>query len=137
MSTPSPTRRAANPRSGPPTAVIAAILAGLGAAFAGCSSVPSRHWPQHRECTVIADYPVVDSQPIEVPASHPGLTILEFACEPPCLGEQFADGRRWLQPPPDCTNLTVRCRLRVYAHGDLPPAPPAQLFPGATIRFVP
>jgi hypothetical protein len=69
------TRGAATPMQGPRKAVIAAILAGLGAAFAGCSSVPSRHWPQHHECTVIADYQVVDSQPVEVPASHPGLTV--------------------------------------------------------------
>ena len=111
------------------------MLAALCGAAAACSIVPPRDWPPYEERLVVAEYAVTDGQLIEVPRSGPALTILEFTAEPAPRAERYRDGRRWLQPPPDCDRFVVRCRYRAYGLGEQPPPPPHALFPGATVRL--
>jgi hypothetical protein len=100
--------------------------------LAACSSLPSPTWPPFTEQALRAEYRVPVDGRIRLPHSDPRVTVLELHCEPPALREEFAaDGSRRMVFVPG-SSVQILARLRSYAHGDAPPAGPAQLLPGAT-----
>ena len=103
-------------------------------AIAACSTVPSREWPAHEQCTVVADY-AADRAPIELPTSREDLTVLALSIEPEGSTESFEGGRRVLRPAPGASRVRVTCTYRVYAQGGVIPRP-EELFVGANVRVV-
>ena len=103
-------------------------------AIAACSTVPSREWPPHEQCTVVADY-AADRAPIELPTSREDLTVLALSIEPEGPTESFEGGRRVLRPAPGASRVRVTCTYRVYAQGGVIPRP-EELFVGANVRVV-
>ena len=92
--------------------------------------------PPHVEYRVIAHHRFAERGPhaARVPASHPGLTVLELEADPRAR-EAFRGGVRWLHAD-GSDSMTLRCRYRAYAQRGadgrwLPVPTPYELFPDA------
>ena len=108
-------------------------LAQIALLATACTVIPAHGFPAYEEREVAVHYALTEAMPrsIRVPASRPGLVVLELDTEPSGLRETFVGDERWLQVAAPA--LTIRCRYRVYSDDATHALPtPAELFPDAT-----
>ncbi|HEB52005.1 MAG TPA: hypothetical protein ENI87_01990 [bacterium] len=96
----------------------AALIAVLAS---GCSSLPDKSWPAHRDTAFTARFVVGDDGLLAFPTTGPELIVRELRLEPAPRGERFAGDRRWFLFAAG-TTVTARGRLRIYRdrHGHWP-----------------
>lgn len=101
-------------------------------ALAACSALPPAHYPRFADHELTAAYVVGEDGRLWFPATSRDVVVGALQLDPPPLGERFGDGgQRWFVYPRG-TEVTARCRLRVYAAAGAPPTLEA-LLPGAVI----